>query len=224
MFISIFQTIQDFIFLFLTIIIVTSAIGVILIPNIVYSAFLLGLVLIGIAGIYILLNAEFIAAAQILVYVGAINILILFAIMLVTKQSGSRRDTPSLAQGSQGAVPQKGQGASGASPLGTSGGPFRHLAEGLPILSFFIFSFIIIQTSWLKPAFLEQPKQFLTLGNHLFSDYLLPFEIISVILLVALIGAIGLARKDQAVGSSEAALLEKSTSAKSLAEALSRLE
>jgi NAD(P)H-quinone oxidoreductase subunit 6 len=63
-----------------------AALGVVLLSNIVYSAFLLGGVFISIAGIYILLNADFVAAAQILIYVGAVNVLILFAIMLVNKQ------------------------------------------------------------------------------------------------------------------------------------------
>ena len=56
-----------------------AAIGVVLFSNIVYSAFLLGGVFISIAGMYLLLNADFVAAAQILIYVGAVNVLILFA-------------------------------------------------------------------------------------------------------------------------------------------------
>ena len=63
-----------------------GALGVVLLPNIVYSAFLLGGVFLSVAGLYLLLNASFVAAAQVLVYVGAVNVLILFAIMLVNKQ------------------------------------------------------------------------------------------------------------------------------------------
>ncbi len=63
-----------------------AALGVVLIPNVVYSAFLLGGVFISIAGLYLLLNADFVATAQVLIYVGAVNVLILFAIMLVNKQ------------------------------------------------------------------------------------------------------------------------------------------
>ncbi|MEB3291298.1 MAG: NADH-quinone oxidoreductase subunit J, partial [Leptolyngbya sp.] len=51
-----------------------SALGVVLLENIVYSAFLLGGVFISMAGMYILLNAGFVAAAQVLVYVGAVNV------------------------------------------------------------------------------------------------------------------------------------------------------
>ncbi len=63
-----------------------AALGVVLFSNIVYSAFLLGGVFISIAGMYLLLNGDFVASAQILIYVGAINVLILFAIMLVNKR------------------------------------------------------------------------------------------------------------------------------------------
>ncbi|MFM7793619.1 MAG: NADH-quinone oxidoreductase subunit J, partial [Microcystis panniformis] len=66
--------------------VIGTALGVVLLSNIVYSAFLLGGVFISISGLYLLLNADFVAAAQILIYVGAINVLILFAIMLVNKQ------------------------------------------------------------------------------------------------------------------------------------------
>ena len=63
-----------------------AALGVVLFSNIVYSAFLLGGVFLSISGMYLLLNADFVAAAQILIYVGAVNVLILFAIMLVNKR------------------------------------------------------------------------------------------------------------------------------------------
>ena len=66
--------------------VVVGALGVVMLPNIVYSAFLLGGVFLSVAGLYLMLNASFIAAAQILIYVGAVNVLILFAIMLVNKK------------------------------------------------------------------------------------------------------------------------------------------
>ncbi|MFN9643630.1 MAG: NADH-quinone oxidoreductase subunit J, partial [Cyanobacteriota bacterium] len=73
-------------FLILAATIVLGSLGVVLHSNIVYSAFLLGGVFLAVAGIYLLLNASFVAAAQVLVYVGAVNVLILFAIMLVNKK------------------------------------------------------------------------------------------------------------------------------------------
>jgi NAD(P)H-quinone oxidoreductase subunit 6 len=73
-------------FLVLSAMTIGGALGVVLLSNIVYSAFLLALVFISISGLYILLNAGFVAAAQILIYVGAVNVLILFGIMLVNKR------------------------------------------------------------------------------------------------------------------------------------------
>ena len=73
-------------FLVLSAVVVLGALGVVLLSNIVYSAFLLGGVFLAVAGLYLLLNASFVAAAQVLVYVGAENVLILFAIMLVNKR------------------------------------------------------------------------------------------------------------------------------------------
>ena len=60
--------------------VIITALGVVLLENIVYSAFLLGGVFISISGIYILLNADFVAAAQVLIYVGAVNVLSLIHI------------------------------------------------------------------------------------------------------------------------------------------------
>ena len=165
------EKIPQIILFSLEFIIIGAALGVVLIPNIVYSAFLLGVVLTGLAGIYILLNADFLAAAQILIYVGAINILILFAIMLVTNRLAIKSESKPL---------------------------FVRLFAGILSLSgFFIILRMIFQTSWPKPPFLAQPQTLSIIGNHLFSDYLLPFEIISLILLIGLIGAILLARKEK---------------------------
>ncbi|XTZ12470.1 MAG: NADH-quinone oxidoreductase subunit J, partial [cyanobacterium endosymbiont of Rhopalodia inflata] len=80
------EGIQIVSFAILATMVIGTSLGVVLLSNIVYSAFLLGGVFISIAGIYILLNADFVAVAQVLIYVGAINVLILFAIMLVNKQ------------------------------------------------------------------------------------------------------------------------------------------
>ena len=100
---SIAVTTQIICFSVLSLVVIIGALGVILLENIVYSAFLLGGVFMSVAGFYLLLNASFVAAAQVLVYVGAVNVLIIFAIMLVNKKEDlkpldnikSRRITPS---------------------------------------------------------------------------------------------------------------------------------
>jgi len=159
-------------FVILTVMMVGSALGVVLFDNIVYSAFLLGGVFISISGFYILLNADFVAAAQILVYVGAINVLILFAIMLVNKQEDySKIPRRWIRQGSTALV---------------CGGLFALLST------------MVLITPWklsaVSPA--EVGSSVVAIAKHFFSDFLLPFELASVLLLIAMIGAIVLARRD----------------------------
>lgn len=149
-----------------------AALGVVLFDNIVYSAFLLGGVFISIAGLYILLNADFVAAAQILIYVGAVNVLILFAIMLVNK----REDFAPM------------------SKLWIRRGATALVCAGL----FALLGTMILATPW---AISTEPTIAATgttvaIGKHFFSDFLLPFELASVLLLMAMVGAIILARRD----------------------------
>ncbi len=159
-------------FLILSAVIISGSIGVVLLENIVYSAFLLGGVFMSVAGLYLLLNASFVAAAQILVYVGAVNVLILFAIMLVNK----KEDLKSL------------KGLKTRKIL--SGG----ICGGLLILLLRV----NITTNWSIPgptSIGEEATE--RIGEHLFTDYLLPFELASILLLMALIGAIVLARREK---------------------------
>ncbi len=148
-----------------------AALGVVLLSNIVYSAFLLGGVFISIAGLYILLNAGFVAAAQVLVYVGAVNILILFGIMLVNK----REDFVPIRNAWLGKI----------------------VTAVVCVGLFGLLSTMVLSTPWLLsnlPA--AGDASTVEIGKHLFSDYLLPFELASVLLLIALIGAIVLARRE----------------------------
>ena len=149
-----------------------AALGVVLLSNIVYSAFLLAGVFISISGIYLLLNADFVAAAQILIYVGAVNVLILFAIMLVNKREDFL------------VLPRR-----WIRTVATSG-----VCVGL----FALLSTMVLMTPWpIAPATekaIENPV--VEIGKHFFSDFLLPFELASVLLLMAMIGAIVLARRD----------------------------
>ncbi len=158
-------------FLALGSIVIVGALGIVLLENIVYSAFLLGGVFLAVAGLYLLLNASFVAAAQVLVYVGAVNVLILFAIMLVNK-----RET--------------------LSPI--KGLKIRKILSGgvcLGLLALLIR--VDITTPWSLPGPLTIGEQATErIGEHLFTDYLLPFELASVLLLMAMIGAIVLARRD----------------------------
>ena len=123
------------------------------------------------AGMYLLLNGDFVASAQILIYVGAINVLILFAIMLVNK----RQDF---------------------SPLPSAG--LRKVFTAIVSFGLFaLLSTMVLATPW---AYTINPvvnqNSIVVIGEHFFSDFLLPFELASVLLLIAMVGAIILARRE----------------------------
>ena len=169
---SIAVTTQIICFSILSLVIIVGALGVILLDSIVYSAFLLGGVFMSVAGLYLLLNASFVAAAQVLVYVGAVNVLIIFAIMLVNKKEDLK--------------------------------PIVNLKSRRIISTLICFTLLslLIRVDLSNIWKLASPKNSIgeestiRIGEHLFSDYLLPFEAASVLLLMAMIGAIVLARRD----------------------------
>ncbi len=157
-------------FVILGLMMIATALGVVLFENIVYSAFLLGGVFASIAGLYLLLNADFVASAQLLVYVGAVNVLILFAIMLVNK----RQDFVS--------------------------SPTAWVRKAITaVVSFGLFALLstmILATPWSLSTGVPSANPIILIGEHFFSDYLLPFEVASVLLLMAMVGAIILARRE----------------------------
>lgn len=148
-----------------------SALGVVLLSNIVYSAFLLGGVFISIAGLYLLLNADFVATAQVLIYVGAVNVLILFAIMLVNKRQAFVTVQRAWIRRVSTAV----------------------VCSGL----FSLLAVMVASTPWsFSTGVAAGNGAIVTIGKHFFTDFLLPFELASVLLLMALIGAVVLARRE----------------------------
>jgi NAD(P)H-quinone oxidoreductase subunit 6 len=148
-----------------------GALGVVLLDNIVYSAFLLGGVFTSMSGLYILLNAGFVAAAQVLVYVGAVSVLILFGIMLVNKE--------------QPFIPVERAWLGKVATGGVCVGLFALLTAST------------LNTPWaISTAVPTGEMATVEIGKHFFTDYLLPFELASVLLLIALIGAIVLARRE----------------------------
>lgn len=156
----------------LAVMMIGAALGVVLFSNIVYSAFLLGAVFTSMAGMYLLLNADFVAAAQLLIYVGSVNVLILFAIMLVNKREDFAEVGNTL---------------------------LRKLLTGLVGVGLFaLLGTMILSTPWpVKSGTIaggNSPVE--AIGQHFFTDFLLPFELASVLLLIAMIGAIILARRD----------------------------
>ena len=169
---SIAITTQIICFTVLSFVILIGALGVVLLESIVYSAFLLGGVFMSVAGLYLLLNASFVAAAQVLVYVGAVNVLIIFAIMLVNK----KEDLKAI------------ENIKSRRIISTS--------ICLTLLSLLIR--VDLSNTWglAESNASIGEESTIRIGEHLFSDYLLPFEVASVLLLMAMIGAIVLARRD----------------------------
>nr|YP_010539110.1 NADH dehydrogenase subunit G [Telfairia occidentalis]UYF13058.1 NADH dehydrogenase subunit G [Telfairia occidentalis] len=170
--------IHDFLVVLLGSGLILGSMGVLLFNNSIYSAFSLGLVLVSISLFYILANAQFVAAAQLLIYVGAINVLIIFAVMFM-----------------------KGSEYSKDSNLWTVGNGFTFLV----CTSLFIaLMTTIVDTSWYGIIWTTRSNQILEqdlisnsqqIGIYLSTYFFLPFELISIILLAALIGAIAVARQ-----------------------------
>jgi NAD(P)H-quinone oxidoreductase subunit 6 len=137
--------------------------------NIVHSGFSLLGTFTGVAGLYALLSADFLAAAQILVYVGGVLIIILFAIMLTRGIQAVDVSNPSI-----GIVPS--------------------VFLGLTITA--LLGFIAFSYPWKTVSPTETVSSVRAIGDALLSRYLIPFEVLSVLLLAALIGSVMLVRKE----------------------------
>ncbi|MBI3915284.1 MAG: NADH-quinone oxidoreductase subunit J, partial [Chloroflexi bacterium] len=136
--------------------------------NLLHSALGLVVALVGVAAIYFLLEAEFLAVVQILIYVGAIAVLFLFAVML----------TRGLMTGNLQAF--NGQWIAAAI---------------VAVLLFGIFFFVAIGTRWPLKEFAVTTDLTPKIGEQLMTTYVLPFEVASLLLLAALVGAIVIARE-----------------------------
>ena len=139
--------------------------------NAVHSAIYLVLTFLSVAGVYVLLQAEFVAAVQVLVYAGGIMVLFLFVIMLVNLKDalGARVRLHATLSGTIGLA--------------------------VVALILFIYSHGRLNNEVGGASVLRQGGNMQSLGEALYSDYLLPFEVASILLLVAMIGAIVLARQ-----------------------------
>nr|UDL72511.1 NADH dehydrogenase subunit 6 [Teucrium racemosum] len=170
--------IHDFLLVFLGSGLILGSLAVVLLPNPIYSAFSLGLVLFCISLFYILSNSYFVAAAQLLIYVGAVNVLIIFAVMFM---NGSEyyKDFH---------LWTVGDGVT--SMVCTS--LFISLITTIPDTSWYGIIWTTKSNQILEQDLISNSQQ---IGIHLATDFFLPFELISIILLVALIGAIAIARQ-----------------------------
>ncbi|GAC1403696.1 MAG: NADH-quinone oxidoreductase subunit J [Ktedonobacteraceae bacterium] len=167
------------VFWIIAVILVGSALAVVGLRNIVHSALALVIVFAMAAGIYVLLNAEFIAIVQILIYVGAITILILFAIML-TRITGRQSTNPVSRQWWLGAIVS--------------------ILVGVGIIYAEMNSSHAVNIEGASAPLPGNVNNVVRIGQLLYSptsySYVLPFEVASLVLLVAIIGAIVIGRED----------------------------
>nr|YP_009365968.1 NADH dehydrogenase subunit 6 [Jasminum tortuosum]ARJ61459.1 NADH dehydrogenase subunit 6 [Jasminum tortuosum] len=170
--------IHDLLLVFLELGLILGSLGVVLLPNPIYSAFSLGLVLLCISLFYILLNSYFVAAAQLLIYVGAINVLIIFAVMFMNGSEYYKDFN----------LWTVGDGVT--SMVCTS--LFISLIITIPDTSWYGIIWTTKSNQIIEKDLISNSQQ---IGIHLVTDFFLPFELISIILLVALIGAIAIARQ-----------------------------
>lgn len=197
------ELIHEFVLALVESCILLGSIGTVSFVNTVNSAFSLGLVFTCISLLYFALNADFLAAAQLLVYVGAINVLTIFAVMIT--------DGPAA--------------ASSSSDNDTRGMGY-FIALGACAILFSALSCVICTTEYFNLSLINQSEIFTSntfkqsnvqkLGYQLLSEFLVPFELVSILLLVALVGAINSARDgDQSTvtkkSSSVSSFLEKSS-------------
>ena len=162
---------QEIVFWFFAIVMGVSAIRVVTTSNVVHAALYLVATLLGAAIMFVLLYAEFVAWVQVLVYVGAIVVLMLFGLMLTRAPIGK----------------------------GNLDNDQRPLAALVALGLFAVSSVIMVD------AFEGQEIDFARrvgttseqVGEVIFSDFVLPFEVVSVLLLAALVGAVVIARRDK---------------------------
>jgi NADH-quinone oxidoreductase subunit J len=154
------------------------ALRVVTTRNVVHAALYLVGVLAAVAAEYVMLTAEFVAAAQVLVYIGAIVVLFLFGVMLTRARIGQEQDLTNR-----------------RAVLGAA-------ATSLLLLGVMTYA-LIDEWGWSRTPLPHDTRQISVAGSNtatvsdtLFRSYLIPFEVASVLLLAALVGAIVLARKD----------------------------
>lgn len=156
-----------FFYLF-SIVTIAAAAVMVFSKNIVHSAFALMFTLIGVAALYVLLYADFLAATQLLVYVGGILILILFGIMLTTQgQSFSFKTTT------------------------VNIAPASILSGAAAVLLIYAF----VETDWKIAESGVRDETVREMGMMLMGEYILPFIVVGVLLLIAIIGAILMATR-----------------------------
>jgi NADH-quinone oxidoreductase subunit J len=152
----------------IAIITVGSALAVVFSKDIVHSALFLIASFIGVAGVYLLIQANFLAAVQVLVYGGAIAIILVFGVMLTQREDMSRTNLFS---------------------------KLRVPTLFLSILLLGIIGLAFNRTDWLIGSNTASVSTVDKISTVMLTNYMIPFEVVAVLLLVAMVGAILLAKK-----------------------------
>lgn len=166
---------QSIAFFLISLFVIACGVMLLSLRKVIYMALAIGGVFIGLAGIYILLEAEFLAFIQVLLYAGAITIMLLFAIMLTRHDDVDAQDKIT------------------AHPVWSAIG-----AAGIGLIVLYVLKFSGVRWPESNPAspFEGRPNVNL-IGDALFNTYVVPFELVSVVIIVALVGAITLANREE---------------------------
>jgi NADH-quinone oxidoreductase subunit J len=164
-------TVAEVVFYVIAIVTIGAAVGVVTVPNVVHAALFLILTLLGVAGFYVLLTSEFLALVQILIYAGTVSVLLLLALMLTR---GREQNLPTVPSGAQ--------------------WPIGLLASGILVIALVT---AVLDSEWPRDTGEVTIVSVNTLAGALFRDWLLPFEIVSIVLLLALVGAVVLGHQDE---------------------------
>jgi NADH-quinone oxidoreductase subunit J len=163
-------TLEPIAFWGLAVILLASALAVVLTKNLFHSVLYLALALVGTAGIFLTLDAEFLAAVQILLYAGGVVTIVVFAIVVTERLVGDRLTQTS-----------------------------RHLASGFIAAGLVLVVLVVFIRSAPWPLSAPTMRGDLTraIGQAILTRWVLPFELLAVLFVAALLGALYFARPDE---------------------------
>lgn len=164
----------DILFYLFAVLAIGASIVVVFSRNVIYAAFSLMFTFLGVAGLYVLLLADFVAIAQVMIYVGGILVLLIFGVMLTRNITN----------------------------VDLTSTPMRGLPASL-IVGVFLGTMILLvtKTTWTQAVDTTVvPDTTKAIGEQLMTTYLLPFEVAAVLLLVAVMGAAMIARRNAPAG------------------------
>ncbi|MCX7779773.1 MAG: NADH-quinone oxidoreductase subunit J [Negativicutes bacterium] len=166
------EAVYGIMFYLVSAVVLLSAVAAVTLRNLIHAALFLAISFVSVAGIYVLLHADFLAAVQVLIYGGAIPVLIAFGVMLTR--------TP---------------GAAGSNPVNT-----KTYIWGLGITGalFAVIMLSLLKSKFAMQGLISKEPSIEGLARLMLGDFLIPFEFAAILLLAAMIGAIILARGGEA--------------------------